>query len=186
MVSFTKSGAIVPLFFYPADRPDNNHSRKRLLSCTTRNPVEEDCVFTSMKKLFTSSVVKYILAWTGLPFIAVLNGVLREETFTALAGNRLAHQFSSVLLAMLIGLYVTILNTRIRLATTGEALLAGLSWLLLTIGFEFSLGYLTGVPLDVMLNDHHVTAGNLRVLVLLSVLLSPVLLRRQDIMREST
>lgn len=132
-----------------------------------------------------SPVLKYILAWIALPLIAVFNGVLRELTYAHMFGDHLANQISSVLLSTIIVLYVISLNSKIRLRNASESITVGITWLFLTIGFEIILGLLLGVPLIDQLQQYNLAGGNLWVLVLISVFLSPILLRRFRVMEHA-
>lgn len=133
----------------------------------------------------TSPLKRYILAWLGLPLVAVFNGILRDLTYGQMFGDHLAHQVSSVILSTVIVLYVFLLNTRLRLRNSAEALRAGFAWLAATIVFEFVIGMLLRIPLSSQLAQYNPVNGNLWVLVLLTVFWSPLLFRRFSLTRHA-
>jgi hypothetical protein len=128
-----------------------------------------------------SSLKQYILAWAGLPFIAILNGLLRELTYCYVAGEKTGHQISSILLSLIICFYVIILNSRVTLKNSTEAFTVGFVWLILTIAFELLVGFVAGAPFNKQIQDYNILDGNLWVLVLLTVFFAPVLLRRRTL-----
>lgn len=128
-----------------------------------------------------SSLKKYILAWVGLPFIAILNGLLRELTYCYVAGEKAGHQISSILLSIIICFYVIILNSRVTLKNSAEAFSAGFVWLTLTMTFEVIIGFVAGTPFNQQIQSYNIVDGNLWVLVLLTVFFAPVLLRRHSL-----
>lgn len=134
-----------------------------------------------MKTIAESSVLKYIAAWILLPVIAILNGLLRELTYSYMAGETLAHQVSAIILILFILFYIIVLNTRLSLKNTWEALAVGLSWLSMTVIFETALGLIRGITWQEQIQVYNILDGNFWVLVLLSVFLGPVLLRNQKI-----
>ena len=132
-----------------------------------------------------SPATKYMLAWLPLPGIAIFNGILRELTYSHIAGEQLAQQISSVLLSMLIMLYVVLLNSHVQLKSLRQTLFISTAWLLLTVCFEVGLGLATGVSIHEQLESYNVFRGNFWPLVLLSVFLSPILFRRHSISRHA-
>lgn len=128
-------------------------------------------------------VRQYILGWIGLPVMAVLNGVLREFTYCKVVGEDTAHQISAIILCMIICVYVILLNSRIQLKNSREAFFAGFVWMILTIMFEVLLSSTTGIPLEEQLRSYDPTDGNLWVLVVITVLVAPVILRGHRLIR---
>ena len=128
-----------------------------------------------------SPLTYYILAWFGLPFMAIFNGILREYAYCNLVGEERAHQVSAVLLSIIICFYVLILNSSLTLKSWHEAVVVGSVWLVLTVLFEFFLGVMRGGPWDTQKENYDILHGNLWLLVLLSVFLAPILLRTQKI-----
>src|SRR5688572_28233193 len=126
---------------------------------------------------------QYILGWIGLPFVAMLNGILRELTYCNTVGTISAHQISSVMLSMIICVYVMLFNSRVQLKNTREALVAGFIWMVLTVMFEFVLSSVLGVPVLEQFSRYNILAGNLWILVPLTVLLAPAVFRGHRLVR---
>jgi hypothetical protein len=133
-----------------------------------------------MKTIQLSPVTKYILGWLPLPGIAIFNGILRELTYSHVAGEQLAQQISSILLSLLVMLYVVLLNSHLQLKTVRESVFVGLIWLLLTVCFEMILGLVVGTSFREQAANYNIFKGNFWPLVLLSVLLSPTIFRKKS------
>jgi hypothetical protein len=177
-----KGGILIPLFSFMTKiirSPAIHHAGNEI---PDRDNALTQTEHHSMNTRETPITIKYILAWFALPFIAIFNGVLRELTYSHMVGPHVAHQISSVLLSLFIAFYVIALNSKFTLKTTGEAMRVGLFWLIFTIVFETTFGILLGVPLSSQWKSYNIAAGNLWVLVLLSVFLSPLLFRRYRIL----
>lgn len=56
-----------------------------------------------------------------------------------------------------------------------ELLLVGVLWTVLTVGFEFLVGYVEGTPVSVTLGQYDVLAGQVWIAVPLTLLLAPLL-----------
>lgn len=128
-------------------------------------------------------VRQYILSWIGLPVMAVLNGVLREFTYCKVVGEDTAHQISAIILCMIICVYVILLNSRIQLKNSREAFFAGFVWMILTIMFEVLFSSATGIPLEEQLRSYNPADGNLWILVIITVLVAPMILRGHRLIR---
>ena len=55
-----------------------------------------------------------------------------------------------------------------------ELLLVGVVWTVLTVGFEFLVGYAEGTPVGVTLGQYDVLAGQVWLFVPLTLLVAPV------------
>src|SRR5690606_8781872 len=130
-----------------------------------------------MNPTLQSRLIRYKLAWLVLPFIAVFNGALRDLTYRHVFGDVLAQQISTILLIVIIIAFVILLNERIRLESS-EAWAVGITWMILTVLFELFLTLVTGGTLSDHLNQYNIGDGNLRVLVVITVFLAPIALRR--------
>ncbi len=120
---------------------------------------------------------RWLTAWLGLAVLGVGNGVARglyEET----AGEQLAHQVSTVTLIILIAGYTWLLQRRWPLVSTQTAWQVGAMWALMTLAFEVGFGrYVVGTSWSALLADYNVLAGRLWVLIPLTILLAPPLVR---------
>lgn len=122
-------------------------------------------------------ILIHTVAWLGLAVLAVANGVLREMTYGPRLGDRRAHQLSSVLLIILIGLYTYGLGLIRPPASGGQALAVGTIWLGLTVVFEFGFGRLVRkLTWQKLLADYNLAAGRVWALVLVWVLVAPLVI----------
>lgn len=121
----------------------------------------------------------YFLSWVpGIP-IAILNGLLRESCYTRYLSELAAHQASTVSFIILFGVYVWFVLRWLKLSSSREAFRVGLTWLALTIVFEFLFGhYVMGNPWESLFHDYNLLAGRLWILVLLWITASPLILYR--------
>lgn len=121
---------------------------------------------------------KYFLSWIpGIP-LAILNGLLRESVYRRFLNELAAHQLSAISFILLFGVYVWLIDRWLRLSSAREALRVGLTWLALTVAFEFLFGhYVMGHPWERLGHDYNLLAGRLWVLVLAWITLSPLVLR---------
>lgn len=62
--------------------------------------------------------------------------------------------------------------------TLAELVVVGVGWTVLTVGFEFLVGYVEGTPVSVTIGQYDVLAGQVWIAVPLTLLLSPVLFGR--------
>lgn len=114
--------------------------------------------------------------WLLLAVVAVTNGVFRETVIVPRTGEYPGHVLSTALLVLAIlavsFLYFTNTGTAYSQA---ELLLIGIIWTVLTVGFEFLVGYLEDTPVSVTLGQYDVFAGQVWILVPLTLLVSPLL-----------
>ena len=112
--------------------------------------------------------------WLLMAVVAVANGVFRETVIVPEVGETTGHVVSTALLvgAILVISYGFFSITSIQYAGV-EALLVGVLWTTLTVGFEFLVGYLEGAPVSETLAQYDVFAGQVWILVPLTLLLAP-------------
>jgi hypothetical protein len=110
-----------------------------------------------------------------MPVIAILNAIVRELLFVKNYGEKAAHQLSTITLIILLGIYVMIILGKYRIVSFSQAVWTGVLWCLLTLTFEFSLGFFSGATLDEMLRAYDLFSGQLWVLVPFFILIAPVL-----------
>jgi hypothetical protein len=121
---------------------------------------------------------KYLLSWIpGIP-LAIINGLLRESVYRRSLNELSAHQVSAISFSVLFGAYVWLILRWLRLSSAREALRVGLTWLALTVSFEFLFGhYVMNHSWERLRHDYNLLAGRLWVLVLAWITLSPLVLR---------
>jgi glucose uptake protein GlcU len=118
---------------------------------------------------------KYFLLWLPMPFIAILNAIIRELLFVKNLGESTAHQISTATLLLFLGFYIFIVLNKWRLVSTNQAVLTGVLWSFLTILFEFSIGFASNKNFSELIQAYNLLSGNLWALVPLFMLVSPVL-----------
>lgn len=111
-----------------------------------------------------------------MPVLGVINGVFRGLVLMHFMSEFRAKQLSSVLLVILLFVYTHLIYDRLNLRTTKDALFTGLLWMVLTVAFEFVLGYvLLNQPLDVMLQEYNVLDGKFWALVIILIFFLPLI-----------
>lgn len=114
--------------------------------------------------------------WVVMAVVAVLNGGFREVVLIPRVGEYVGHVLSTALLVI----WILLLSfgyfrwTAIEYSFV-ELVVVGIGWTVLTVGFEFLVGYLEGTPVSVTLGQYNVLAGQVWIAVPLTLLLSPVL-----------
>jgi hypothetical protein len=119
-------------------------------------------------------LVRYVIAWVSMLMIAVANSALRQATFAKVMPELRAHQLSTVIGSVLIGLFIWFVIRAWPPSSGRQALLTGFIWLVLTVAFEFFMGLvLAHKPLAQVLNDYNLLAGRVWVLFLIWLALAP-------------
>jgi hypothetical protein len=119
-------------------------------------------------------VIRYVLAWFPMLLIAVANGALRQMTFAKVMPELRAHQLSTLIGSVLIGVFIWFVIRTWFPLSSGQALVIGLVWLLLTVAFEFFMGLvLAHRPLSQVLHDYNLMAGRVWVLFLMWLTVAP-------------
>ncbi len=126
----------------------------------------------------------YLFAWVAMLLIAVGNGALRQVTFGKWMPELRAHEISTLIGAVLIGLFIWFV-IRIRPPSSGrQALLIGGAWLVLTVAFEFFMRLvLARRSLTQVLHEYNLIAGRVWVLFLVWLTLSPWIFFRMRVNR---
>ena len=121
----------------------------------------------------------YFIAWLpGIP-IAILNGLIRESLYARHMGELSAHQLSVLSFILLFGIYVWFILPWLKPEKITQALRIGLTWLVLTILFEFIFGhYVVGNPWETLFHDYNLIQGRLWIIVLLWIFSSPWVIYR--------
>lgn len=114
--------------------------------------------------------------WLLMAIIAILNGGFREVVLIPRIGDHSGHVVSTALLvaAILVISFLYFAWTSIAY-TRAELLLVGILWTVLTVGFEFLVGFVEGTPLSVTLGQYDIMAGQVWIAVPLTLLFSPLL-----------
>ncbi len=118
--------------------------------------------------------------WLVLTVLAILNGTLRNYTYSRVVSEQAAHVISSVVLIVLFLLVTYVFLASVKVAYGNlDLLLVGAIWLVLTVAFEFLFGhYVAGHPWSRLLADYNLLRGRVWALVLLAVFLGPLIMGR--------
>jgi len=124
-------------------------------------------------------LTKYVLAWIPMLVIAVANGALRQSLIAKVMPEPRAHQLSTLIGSVFMGLFIWLLVHIWPPSSGHQALLVGLIWLGLTVTFEFFMGLvLQHRPLAQVLDQYNLFAGRLWVLLLAWITFAPWLFLR--------
>jgi len=119
-------------------------------------------------------ILKYLIAWFGMMVIAILNGGLRDMAYRPLVGDHAAHQISTIILLLLLAGYFWFLVRKWPIEYARQAWAIGIMWFLMTVAFEFGMGFLiAGHPWDKLMQDYNLFGGQLWILIPLWVLIGP-------------
>lgn len=114
--------------------------------------------------------------WLLLLVVAVIAGALRESLLTPRFGGQAAHVIGTLVVAVVMAAIIVVYARRCPPLSLADRWLIGFFWLVLTVGFEFLFGhYVAGQPWEVLLADYNLLAGRLWVLILATLLLTPVI-----------
>ena len=123
-------------------------------------------------------LLKSFIVWTCFIPVAILNGGLREYVLVRLVGGKAALPISGVLLSIFIFLTIWFVLPRLsKDFDMKDCLTIGICWALLTIAFESVSEIAGGSNITEILAAYNPLTGNLWVLVLVTTLFSPVLLK---------
>lgn len=123
-------------------------------------------------------LLKSFIVWICFIPVAILNGGLREYVLARLVGEETALPVSGILLSMFIFLVTWHVLPRLAKGCgMKDCLTIGLCWALLTVVFESAAGIAGGSTVTEILAAYNLSTGNLWVLVLTTMMLSPVLLK---------
>lgn len=155
--------------------PSNRFSQPASLAAD----LHEDRSKTPENKKGAFVLIRYILAWFLLLALAVANGVLRQSTFGKAMPELRAHQLSTLIGSVLIGIAVWFIIRVWPPSSSRQAVAIGFIWLVLTVAFEFFMGLvLAGRPLPQVLYDYNILAGRVWVLFLIWLTVAPRLFYR--------
>jgi len=119
-------------------------------------------------------MLRYILLWFVMLVIAIGNGALREMTFGKVLPELRAHQLSTLIGAVLMGLFIGFVIHAWPPPSSSSALAVGGVWLCLTVAFECFMGLvLRKRQLAKVLADYNLRKGRVWVLFLLWLMVAP-------------
>jgi hypothetical protein len=119
-------------------------------------------------------LLRYVIAWIAMLLIAIANGAFRQLTFGNVLPELHAHQLSTVLVSVFIGLFIWAVVRLWPPASAQQALSIGLVWLALTVAFEFVFGrFVMHRPWSQLFNDYNIIEGRVWALFLFWFTLTP-------------
>jgi hypothetical protein len=125
-------------------------------------------------------IKRAILAWVLFIPVAFLNGFIREVFTKRAAGDLTAHQISCMTASIaFVALSYLMLHKRIAELNNKILRITGMMWVLMTMVFEFGLGrYINNVSWDLLFQDYNIFEGRLWILVLLTILFTPIMIKK--------
>ncbi|RNI31524.1 hypothetical protein EFB08_03115 [Rufibacter latericius] len=117
--------------------------------------------------------IKHFLLWLPMIVIAFANATLRELVFIKHYHELRAHQLSTITLILLCAIYVGFVFPHLGIHSARQCFLIGISWVLLTVAFEFTLGRATNKSWDYLLQDYNLLAGHIWPVFLVCLFLLP-------------
>jgi hypothetical protein len=115
-------------------------------------------------------------AWIVMAVVAILNGGFREVVLIPRMGDYAAHVLSTGLLVVaILGISSTYFQWVAIEYLYVELVFIGVLWTVLTVGFEFLVGYVEATPVSVTLGQYDVLAGQVWIAVPLTLLFAPLL-----------
>jgi uncharacterized membrane protein (DUF441 family) len=111
---------------------------------------------------------------------AIINGTLRNQVYGPKMAELFAHQLSTLIYIAIFIIVLVLFFSRTTVPYVRKDLvMIGISWLFLTIMFEFVFGhYVMGHSWSRLFNDYNIFQGRIWVLVLITELIGPYLIGR--------
>jgi hypothetical protein len=120
---------------------------------------------------------RWVVAWSGMAFLGVANGVSRA-LYEKRLGEHRAHQVSSATLVVALLPYAAAVERRWPVPTAEAAVRVGLTWVGMTTAFEFGFGHFVARrSWRELAADYDVARGRLWPLVLAAVGTAPTVAR---------
>ncbi|MHA1148638.1 MAG: hypothetical protein ACTSR8_10380 [Promethearchaeota archaeon] len=126
-----------------------------------------------MKKLYGNALG----LWFLMCIIAVINGTIRNATYSLILGAQIAHIISSITcIFTLLGLIGWFYNKIGDVYENKDTIYIGILWLSMTVIFEFLFGhYIIGHSWDALLSDYDLSQGRIWLFVLITPFISSIL-----------
>lgn len=116
------------------------------------------------------------LVWMIIAVVMFLNGTIRVLVLQPRLGEHVARQLATGAgVAIVLG-FALLFVRRLDSPTAADLWRVGATWLVLTLLFEFGMGYVSGATWEAMLADYNVLRGRLWPLIPLTALVGPRLL----------
>lgn len=126
----------------------------------------------------------HLLFWFALALLANANGLLRVAFLEPHLDERTAHQLSTLSLIGIVTIATLLFARRVPFPSAAHARAVGVSWLLMTLAFEFLFGhFVAGHSYQRLLLDYDLRAGRVWPMFLVWLTVLPSTLHR---LRRST
>lgn len=120
-------------------------------------------------------ILRAMIIWFLLAFLAILNGAARELFIGPAVGEQAGHVISTLIFCVVILVVALASLGWIGPTSRRAAVTVGIVWVLLAVAFEFLAGhFLFGNPWENLLADYDLLRGRVWLLVLFTSLLAPV------------
>ena len=124
-------------------------------------------------------MARYIMAWFPMLALAIANGALRQLTFGKHMSELRAHQLSTAIGSVIMGLFIWLVVRIWPPSSSRRAFYIGLVWVFLTIVFEFAMGrIMMHRSWQQLFQDYNLAAGRVWLLFLIWLALAPYVFYR--------
>jgi hypothetical protein len=106
-------------------------------------------------------LLRAALTWLALAAVMFANGAVRALVWQPRLGEHLARQIATGLGIVIVFGFAFLFVRRLEDPTAGDLIGVGGLWLVLTLAFEFGLGFVTGMSWESMLADYDILEGRL-------------------------
>lgn len=125
------------------------------------------------------TILIYILAWLGMVIIAVANGIVREKLYGQSMSELSAHQLSTLIAIILLGIYIFVLTIVFPIQSAKQAFTISGIWITMTVIFEFVFGhFVAGHSWTTLFMDYNILKGRVWILVLIWTFIAPYVFYR--------
>lgn len=125
------------------------------------------------------TILIYILAWLGMVIIAVANGIVREKLYGQSMSELSAHQLSTLIAIILLGIYIFVLTIVFPIQSAKQAFTISGIWVTMTVIFEFVFGhFVAGHSWTTLFMDYNILKGRVWVFVLIWTFIAPYVFYR--------
>ena len=119
-----------------------------------------------------------VSVWFLIAVAESVHGTLRRLFLVPRIGELFSHQIGVVIGSVMIFTIAWLFIRWLALTTLQHQLQVGTLWVVLTLIFEFTLGYFFGYSVDRILSDYNIAKGGLMVFGVLFMLFAPALAAR--------
>ena len=118
---------------------------------------------------------KYFLLWFPMLLIAIFNGAIREFLIKKYTNDIAAHQLSTVMLLIFFSFYIRFVIKKFPPSSATSALIIGIFWVILTLGFEFGFGRWRGHSWGTLFQEYNLAKGRIWLLIPVCLMFAPYL-----------